>query len=76
MEEFRFIYFNEYEIGKMYEEKTHDGRIILLGVLEHKELSGRAYDPDILLTFKDVKGNLNRMEVDFRNTYRVYQNHQ
>ena len=57
----------------MYEEKTHDGRIILLGVLAYKELSGRSYDPDIILTFKDVKGNLNRMEVDFRNKYRVSQ---
>lgn len=72
MEEFRFIYYNEYEIGKMYEEKTSDGRIVLLGVLTKKELTGRVYDQDIELTFRDEKGNLNTMEVDFRHKYRVY----
>jgi hypothetical protein len=72
MEEFRFIYYDEYEIGKMYEEKTRDGRIVLLGVLVKKELTGRVYDQDIELTFRDEKGNLNIMEVDFGHKYRVY----
>jgi hypothetical protein len=71
MEEFRWIYFNEYEIGRKYEEKTKNGQIIVLGILENKELTGREYDPDMILTFKDENGNLNKIDVDFRSKYRI-----
>lgn len=67
---FHHIYFDDWQHGSVYERKTKDG-VISMGKLVEKKLSGRTYDPDMLLTFERVDGTKYKHTVAFDSSYRL-----
>jgi hypothetical protein len=67
--EFGHIYFDKWQIDATYERRVKD-RVIPLGRLVKKELCGRPYDPDILLTFESSNGTKYTHMMEFDSSYR------
>jgi hypothetical protein len=65
---FTHIYFNDWEVGAMYERNVK-GSIVQLGTLVSKELVGRPYDQDIKLTFNN-NGSETIHIMEFDQSYR------
>jgi len=66
---FEHIYYDNWYPGAIYEKKVKDG-VIMLGRLVSKSLSGRVYDPDIVLTFERADGTTYQHLVEFDSSYR------
>ena len=67
---FGHIYYADWQYGATYERKTKNG-IINLGKLVDKELTGRTYDQDIVLTFESTNGTKYTYTMVFDNSYRL-----
>ncbi len=65
---FTHIYFDDWQIGTMYERNVN-GSIVQLGILVSKELVGRPYDQDIKLTF-NINGSETIHIMEFDKSYR------
>jgi hypothetical protein len=62
--DFRHIYFNDWVIGSQCQRKVNN-TIVNMGIVVGKELVGRQYDPDIMLTLeKDGEKYTHIMEFD------------
>jgi hypothetical protein len=66
---FNHIYYDDWQIGATYERRVKDG-VISLGRLVSKGLTGRTYDPDIILTFERADGTRYQHLVEFDSSYR------
>lgn len=66
---FGHIYYDEWIIGYEYERRIRDN-IEYLGIVIVKELVGRPYDQDILITF-DIYGNKYTHIIAFDHSYRI-----
>lgn len=68
--EFGHIYFDDWQVGKNYERKVK-GVVMQLGRLVSKRLTGRTYDPDIVLTFEHQDGTQYEHMIEFDSSYRL-----
>ena len=66
---FGHLYDSDWSIGATYERRV-EGRVIPLGRLFKKELCGRAYDQDIVLTFIRDNGATYKHTMEFDSSYR------
>ena len=66
---FEHIYYDNWQLGAIYERKVKSN-VIMLGRLVNKSLTGRTYDPDIILTFERVDGTQYQHLVVFDSSYR------
>ena len=66
---FGHIYFDKWQIDATYDRRV-EGRVIPLGRLVKKELCGRPYDQDILLTFERANGTKYKHTMEFDRSYR------
>ncbi len=67
------IYYDDWKPGSSYERRITDGKVIKviqLGKLVSKTLSGRTYDPDIVLIFEGLNGTQHQHVVEFDSSYR------
>ncbi len=67
---FGHIYYADWQIGANYERKVSSG-IMYLGRLVSKRLTGRTYDPDIILIFESPNGTQYEHMIDFDHSYRA-----
>ena len=66
---FGHLYDSDWRIDATYERRV-EGRVIPLGRLVKKELCGRIYDQDIVLTFIRDNGTTYKHTMEFDSSYR------
>ncbi len=68
------IYYEDWKIGYEYERFNKDkGKIEYLGIAIVKEVSGRPYDQDIVITFdRDGKTYKHTMAFDYSYRLKIY----